>query len=140
MTKEIWCGIIPLYKNSDGEYEVLLIRNKRGRHRWFPKWHQEPWETLLETAIRETHEESGLTFSYIDEKIFEDQYTFTRKEESITNYVNYFIGIAQDNIAKIDPVEIKDALRLPLHEVKKKLTFYNDRQLRDKVLKYLQGK
>jgi hypothetical protein len=54
--------------------------------------------------------------------------------------VNYFIGIAQDNIAKIDPVEIKDALRLPLHEVKKKLTFYNDRKLRDKVLKYLQGK
>lgn len=140
MTKEVSCGIIPLYKNPDGEYEVLLIRNKHGRHRGFPKGHQEEWETLLQTAVREAQEESGLKFTYIDEKIFEDKYTFTRNGQSITTYVNYFIGIAKNNVTKVDPVEIKDSLRLPLHEVKKKLTFYNDRQLRDKVLNYLTGK
>ncbi len=140
MTKEISGGIIPLYKNPDGEYEVLLIRNKRGRHRWFPKGHAEAGETLLQTATREAQEESGLTFTYIDEKLFEDRYTFVRKGETILTQVNYFIGMVKDNIAKIDPVEIKDSCRLPLREVKKKLTFYNDRQLRDNVLKYLTGK
>jgi ADP-ribose pyrophosphatase YjhB (NUDIX family) len=93
----------------------------------------------METAMREAHEESGLSFTYIDEKVFEDKYEFTRNDQTITTYVYYFIGIAKDNNAKIDPVEIKDACRLPLHEVKKKLTFYNDRQLRNKVFTYLLG-
>lgn len=139
MNKEISCGIVPLYKNPEGEYEVLLIRNKRGRHRGFPKGHQEEWETLMQTAMREAQEESGLVFTYIDEKVFEDKYEFTRNDQTITTYVYYFIGIAKDNAAHIDPVEIKDFCRLPLHEVKKKLTFYNDRQLRKKVFTYLLG-
>jgi len=36
--------------------------------------------------------------------------------------------------------EIKNYRRLPLPEAKKQLTFFSDRQLRDTVLKYLQGK
>ena len=140
MTKEVSCGVIPLYKNSDGEFEVLLIKNKMGRHRSFPKGHVEAGETPMETAKRECREETGLQFVTIDDKIFSEQHSFPRKGETIEKHVHYFVGITESNEVTIDPKEIKDYLWLPLEATKKQLTFFSDRQLRDKVLKYLQGK
>jgi bis(5'-nucleosidyl)-tetraphosphatase len=140
MTKEISCGIIPLYKNPDEEFEVLLIKNKMGRHRSFPKGHVEEGELPMETAVRECKEETGLEFVTIDTKIFSEQHTFPRREEMIEKHVHYFIGITESNKVTIDPREIKDYLRLPIMEAKKQLTFFSDRQLWDNVLKYLLGK
>lgn len=140
MTKETSCWIIPLYKNPDGEFEVLLIQNKWGRHRSFPKGHVEAEESPMQTAKRECREETGLQFTTIDEKIFSEQHSFPRKEEKIEKHVHYFIGMTDNNEVTIDPKEIKAYRRLPLMEAKKQLTFFSDRQLWDNVLKYLLGK
>ena len=140
MTKEVSCWIIPLYQTPDGEFEVLLIKNKIGRHWSFPKGHVEKGESPIETAKRECKEETGLEFVTIDTKIFSEQHSFPRKEEMIEKHVHYFIGVTESNEVTIEPREIKEYMRLPLTEAKKQLTFYSDRQLYDKVLKYLQWK
>lgn len=65
MDKEKSCGCIILK-----DEEVLLIgtRDDSGKMFWsFPKGHQEDGETDIETAIRETKEETGLYVEIIDE-------------------------------------------------------------------------
>ncbi len=54
-------GIIPLRKNVNDVWEVLLIQNRRGSHWSFPKGHAEGDETPFQAANREFQEETGLT-------------------------------------------------------------------------------
>ena len=137
MIQEMSCGIMPLRKNQDGEYEVILVQSKKGRHRWFPKWWVEEQELPIETAKREVQEETGITFDYIDPKVFKEQYQFARNEKPVDKQVWYFVGIVENNKVTIDPKEIKAYIRLLLKQVREKLTFYSTRRVRDKALKYL---
>ncbi|MGI5853258.1 MAG: NUDIX hydrolase [Bacillota bacterium] len=58
--KEICAGGAVFYKNK-----LLAIRRKNGV--WLmPKGHQDPGETLAETAIREVREETGLEVNLIE--------------------------------------------------------------------------
>lgn len=64
MKTEKSCGCIILKNNK-----VLLIgaKDPDGEMFWsFPKGHQEPDETDIETAIRETKEETGLDVEIVD--------------------------------------------------------------------------
>ncbi len=58
-------GII-LFKNN----KILILKSVKG-HYDFPKGHVEPGESLLEAAIREFEEETGLDHKHI--KIIEDK-------------------------------------------------------------------
>jgi 8-oxo-dGTP pyrophosphatase MutT (NUDIX family) len=76
MKKEISCGTITFYNDK-----VLLIKQNRG-YIGFPKGHMEPGETEIDTAIRETKEETN-----IDVKIHKDK----------KNHISYVIN---DRISK----------------------------------------
>jgi len=53
-------GIIPIYQNSDGKSEYLVVQNHGGF--WgFPKGRPENGETPEQTASREAYEETGIT-------------------------------------------------------------------------------
>ncbi|NDC31971.1 MAG: NUDIX domain-containing protein [Bacteroidetes bacterium] len=55
-------GIIPIYKNSDGKSEYLVVRNHGGF--WgFPKGKPENNEKPVQSAVREAYEETGITVS-----------------------------------------------------------------------------
>lgn len=140
MVKEVSCGIIPLYKNSDGGYEVLLVRHKKGRHRWFPKWGIQANETRQQTAQRECKEETGLDFSYLDPHEFVEGYQFQRNGTMMDKEVYYFAWLARDKEVMLDPVEIKAFQWVPIDQVHHQLTFYSTRQLWKKVFMYLSGK
>ncbi|MBX3473257.1 MAG: NUDIX domain-containing protein [Planctomycetes bacterium] len=53
------CGFI-LARNVDGQRQYLLLRNARHGGWGFPKGHADPGESELETAQRETREETGI--------------------------------------------------------------------------------
>ncbi len=59
---DISYGIIPLIHHEDKIY-TILVKLASGNHRWLPKGHPEANETPVQTAIRELHEETGLTVS-----------------------------------------------------------------------------
>ena len=54
-------GIVLTHTAAEGEPAYLLLQNRRDGMPGFPKGHQDGPETDLETALRETREESGLT-------------------------------------------------------------------------------
>ena len=56
--------LVPLYRDAEGELRLVLIRRGEGGAHGgqlaFPGGKQDPGETLLETVLREAHEEVGL--------------------------------------------------------------------------------
>ncbi|KAL9986381.1 hypothetical protein ACROYT_G000520, partial [Oculina patagonica] len=61
-------GLIIFRRRSfKGPFEYLLLQTSYGRHHWTPpKGHVDPGESDLQTALRETEEESGLKQSYLN--------------------------------------------------------------------------
>lgn len=54
------CGII-IYRNNSGITEFLLLLQTGSKTWSFPKGHSESGESELQTALRETYEETGIT-------------------------------------------------------------------------------
>ena len=65
LRKEKSCGAL-VYRIKNGELELLLLKHRFGGHWSFPKGHVEEGETEVETALREVHEETGLTIQLED--------------------------------------------------------------------------
>lgn len=54
-------------RNFTGPFEYLLLQTSYGRHHWTPpKGHVDPGESDMQTALRETEEESGLKESSLN--------------------------------------------------------------------------
>lgn len=69
MTKRA-CGFV-IFRRIRGMIEYLLMQVSYGEHHWTPpKGHVDPGESDMETALRETEEEAGLSAS--DLNIFEN--------------------------------------------------------------------
>lgn len=64
MLKVVSAGVI-IFFESDGQRQYLLLHYVAG-HWGFPKGKLEPKETLLDAALRELHEETGLQGTIID--------------------------------------------------------------------------
>ena len=57
-----------VYRKVGGNYEFLVSKHS-GYHKWvLPKGHIEPGETAVETAVREVHEETGVTAHVVGEE------------------------------------------------------------------------
>ncbi|XP_076669611.1 purine phosphoribosyltransferase family protein Apf [Andrena cerasifolii] len=60
-----------VFRRMQGMIEYLLMQTSYGDHHWTPpKGHVDPGESDLDTAVRETKEESGLLLS--DLKVYDD--------------------------------------------------------------------
>lgn len=116
------CGLIVL-KEEEGVLKVLLVHHNVG-HWGLPKGHVEENETEVETAIRETMEETGIKATVTSD--FREVITYKPKENVIKDVV-FFIATPEDN--KITPqltevseakfIEINEALNLISHEDEK---------------------
>ena len=63
--REKSCGTIP-YTVRDGKIYYMLIARKQSAYYAFPKGHAESGESEIETALRETWEETALKPTIID--------------------------------------------------------------------------
>ncbi len=90
-------GFVLLTKERNPKF--LLMKHPR---RWdLPKGHCEPNETYLETALRETHEETGIAPKSIavdEDFVFVTKYPVTYKrwgDEVFKKKVKYFLGFLE---------------------------------------------
>ena len=84
-------GIIPIYKNSDGKSEYLVVRNHGGF--WgFPKGKPENNETPVQSAVREAYEETGIRVSESELKSsIEYSYIMTSGQKKIVTLFPVYV-------------------------------------------------
>jgi 8-oxo-dGTP diphosphatase len=132
-------GVIPLRMTPRG-VECLLIDqkdvHKPGAEYWtFPKGTPEAGETGLETAARETKEETSIQCSTIDnEFVYDDNYVFTVGLTRIEKTVTYYIGVADTDEVNVQEAEVRSSLWLPLQEARAKLTNDHARLIIDAIV------
>ncbi len=132
MRQEKSCGTIVINDNK-----VLVIRQKQGF--WgFPKGHIEEGESEIQTAIRETKEETNLDVVIEDETRFCLNYIIEDKQ--INKYVVYFIAKAINNDVKLQIEEIDDIAWVDIEKIEDILTFDNLKELWKVVLNKVKSK
>lgn len=126
MIKEKACGTIII-----NDKKVLIIKQKQGFY-GFPKGHMEEKETEIETAIRETKEETNLDVLIDETKRYSLNYVVNNKIDKEVIY--YLAKPINKNIIKQE-LEIKEILWVDVDKVIDILTFDNLKVLWKKVLK-----
>lgn len=125
MKKEKSCGTICI---NDGK--VLVIKQKQGFY-GFPKGHVELGETEIETAIRETKEETNIDVK-IDENLrFNLSYIVN---DTIDKEVVYFVAHSLNENIVIQQSELLDAKWVDIEDIENILTFDNLKDLWKDVL------
>lgn len=137
MKKEYSYGIIPISENSNWSKDVLIIQNKAGEFRWFPKWHKKKWEKPIETAKRELFEETWLRIKeIISLEMLEEVYLYQKKNWSeVEKHSWYFVWEVKNKKLKLQEKEVKDALRLNEDKVEDKLTNESSKKIFQEVQK-----
>jgi len=136
-------GVIPVYKNEQGEYEILVIHqfsHMNNHSYWvFPKGHSENNENAVEAALRELEEETGIADIELQtEKDFKMRYSFKHEGDVIHKTVTFFVGFVSSKVVKEpDQSEVKEIVWLKPVEARVKLTHENTKLVFDEVIKYL---
>ena len=127
--KEKSCGMIVI---NDGK--VLIVKQNSGFY-GFPKGHMEEGETEIETAIRETREETNIESYATSKKRYSISYPI---KNGIPKEVVYFVGKTDGVInPKNQEAEVAEILFVDIDKVRDTLTFDNLKELWDEVLKDL---
>ncbi len=140
MKSEVSAGIL-IFKETKKGREYLLLKYpslKEGKTYWeFPKGHLEKGENVVETALREVKEETGLT---IKELIpgFKKQIKYFFKKDRVLAYkiVYYFLAKAPANKIEISSEHLGFAWADP-EKAKQMIRFKNSRNLIDEAEKFL---
>ena len=134
MRKEKSCGVI-VYKYMENDLYILLIKHNVG-HWSYPKGHVEDGETEIETALRETKEETNIDVM-IDSN-FRVVTTYKTNYNTIKDVV-YFAG-SPVNFDIIPQEKEVDEIRWVKYEnCKNIITYENDYKLLLKLKEYLDG-
>lgn len=126
MIKEKSCGTIIIDDNK-----VLIIKQKQGFY-GFPKGHIQFDETEIETAIRETKEETNLDVWIDETKRYSLNYII---DNQIDKEVVYYLAKPISKNIKIQESEIDDILWIDIDKVIDILNFDNMKKLWKIILK-----
>ena len=117
-------GIIPIFKDGN-TFKTIIVKNKSGDHWGLPKGTPEGNEAPLETAKRETTEETGIESFKIDEsRTFVEKYTFEARGNTYNKINTYFLGFVDkmseikfaDDIAEVKWVSFGEAKNILTHQ------------------------
>ncbi len=117
-------GVIPIFKNKDGFY-ILLVKNSKGGHWGLPKGTPEKGEEPIDTAKRELFEETGIKDIHIKKDVtFEEKYDFEQNNIIYNKIVVYYPGFVSemtegnqlDEIDELKWVKIDEAGNILIHQ------------------------
>jgi 8-oxo-dGTP pyrophosphatase MutT (NUDIX family) len=111
-----------VHRSRDGREEVVLVHRRHPRLWALPKGTPNAGETLEETALRETREETGLQVE-IEAPLGAIQYFFVRGRTRFQKTVHFFLmrpvgGALDDHDHEFDDVDwfqLEEALELMTH-------------------------
>lgn len=128
MKQEKSCGCIVIDNKK-----VLLVKHILG-HWDLPKGHMESEETEIETAVRETKEETNIDVEINENYRYTIEYS---PEKDIWKEVVYFIATRKDGNLKPQDSEIEEVQWLDFNEAIKNITFDSTRSVLEKAMKDL---
>jgi len=136
MKQQQSAGIVIYRNNNNNNYEYLLLHYASG-HWDLPKGKIERDETKEEAALRELHEETGLTGTIIPG--FQEQlsYIFTDYDGLVTHkMVYFFIGKSNDQSIVLSH-EHQGFIWLPYEQALQRLTYSNAEDILKKAYLFI---
>ena len=130
MKYEKSCGCIVLDKEH---IKVLLIKHNEG-HWDFPKGHMEEGENEIQTAIRETKEETNIDVKINENYRYKINYS---PKEDVTKDVIYYLATKTTEEAKPQLSEVSDVEWVNINDAIEKITYDNSRNVLKQLLKDL---
>ncbi|MBI2484947.1 NUDIX domain-containing protein [Candidatus Uhrbacteria bacterium] len=113
--KHISAGTV-LYRVSPvGDYRFLIMYRRKSGTWHLPKGTQRPEETLEETAMRETQDETGMT-PKLEEFLGTVESTFERSGEPIQKETHYYLARLADEFSRIPDNEHDIRVFVHFHE------------------------
>lgn len=117
-----------VHRTDDGRLEIVLVRRRQPPLWALPKGTPDSGETLAETAIRETGEETGLRVE-IEEPIRSITYFFVHGRTRFHKTVHFFLmrpvgGRLEDHDHEFDEVrwvQVDEALRIMTHATERQV-------------------
>ncbi len=140
MIKDYSYWIIPVYVNSNWDYEFLVIHQKTENWSFwgFPKWHAEKWEDWLTAAIRELEEEVWIKDVKIDEeKFWWFDYQFIERWNKYDKTVKYRLWFVKNKDIQIQEDELIWYKRVSYDDTLNILSHKNMRNTLNNVISWL---
>jgi 8-oxo-dGTP pyrophosphatase MutT (NUDIX family) len=137
MKKEQCYGIIVVRKGNPDLF--LLLQHNDSKGSWsFPKGHHEEGETPIETALRETEEETGIKdLDFIDMPMIYEEYEIKRDGEKRLKVNEYFLAFTKEMSVNVQEGEIHTYKWLPFEEAYKTLDYSSRKETLQKAQEYL---
>ena len=131
--KEKSCGMVVLDKDKD-ELKVLLVHHNRG-HWGLPKGHVEENETEIETALRETLEETGIKARVVGD--FRKVITYKPRKNAIKDVV-FFIGEVENNEIVPQLIEVSEASFIDVDTALDLISHQDEKSILESAIQYYQ--
>jgi 8-oxo-dGTP pyrophosphatase MutT (NUDIX family) len=135
MQKQWWIAVIEPGREGEPEDRKDVAA--------LPKGNIDAGEKPPQTALREVHEETGLTATLVT-KLGDIKYVYVRKwagKEKVFKVVSFFLTKYQsgqiDDVTEAMRHEVRRAYWLPLVEAPGKLSYNGERQMAEKALEYV---
>lgn len=126
-------------RTVDGELEVALVHRRSPRLWALPKGTPDSGETLEETAVRETREETGLEVE-IQAPIAAIRYFFVRGTTRFHKTVHFFLMRATGGAPEQHDAEFDDVRWVPLHEALALLSHATERSVLEQAAAMVAGR
>lgn len=127
--EETSAGGLILDRSGSPKAALIARRDRRGRLIWsLPKGHLEQGETPEDAAIREVHEETGISGKVLA-PLGTIDFWFMADNHKIHKTVHHFLMEAESGELSDADVEVVEVAWVPLDEVSSRLRYADERKL-----------